>query len=93
MFIYHFFVEFAPTFKDESKLEHEEKLKQQHKEDSDEETLNTPLQNLPVDGVSADVQACSICQEDFEKYWEEDEEEWMYLNIIKVEGDNASKVK
>lgn len=30
-------------------------------------------------------QSCEICQEQFEMYWEEDEEEWHLKNAIRVD--------
>lgn len=31
------------------------------------------------------LQSCEICQEQFEMYWEEDEEEWHLKNAIRVD--------
>ncbi|KAK3523920.1 hypothetical protein QTP70_016723 [Hemibagrus guttatus] len=38
--------------------------------------------------AAADVvhESCEICQEQFEMYWEEDEEEWHLKNAIRVDG-------
>ena len=32
------------------------------------------------------LQSCEICQEAFEMYWEEEEEEWHLRDALRVEG-------
>ncbi|KAI8843625.1 hypothetical protein BC829DRAFT_419987 [Chytridium lagenaria] len=39
------------------------------------------IPSLPVEGDK--VPPCSVCNEDFEKYWDEDAEEWMIKNAVK----------
>jgi len=36
------------------------------------------------------VQSCEICQEAFEMYWEEEEEEWHLRDALRVEGKVSS---
>lgn len=31
------------------------------------------------------LQSCEICQEQFEQYWDEEEEEWHLKNAIRVD--------
>ncbi|XP_069060044.1 pre-mRNA cleavage complex 2 protein Pcf11 [Pleurodeles waltl] len=42
------------------------------------------FQSVPA-GRSAVVESCDICQEQFEQYWDEEEEEWHLKNAIRVD--------
>jgi len=41
------------------------------------------IKYLPCDGTP---KKCYVCNEEFEKHWHEDEEEWMFKNAIEKEG-------
>ncbi|KAJ3330945.1 hypothetical protein HDU76_004453 [Blyttiomyces sp. JEL0837] len=43
-----------------------------------------PVSNIVAEG-DQDM-PCTICNEKFERYWDEDQEEWMIRNAIKVDG-------
>lgn len=51
---------------------------------------NVTLDNQAIPGIvysAEDLGAvCGICNESFEKYWDEVEEEWMFRNAIKSKG-------
>uniref|UniRef100_G1PYJ8 Pcf11 C-terminal domain-containing protein n=1 Tax=Myotis lucifugus TaxID=59463 RepID=G1PYJ8_MYOLU len=38
-------------------------------------------------GPAGAVESCAICQEQFEQYWDEEEEEWHLKNAIRVDGE------
>ena len=50
--------------------------------DNNEEEKET-IKYLPCDGTP---KKCYVCNEEFEKHWHEDEEEWMFKNAIEKEG-------
>lgn len=35
--------------------------------------------------ISIPFQSCEVCQEQFEQYWDEEEEEWHLKNAIRVD--------
>ncbi|XP_025749967.1 pre-mRNA cleavage complex 2 protein Pcf11 isoform X4 [Callorhinus ursinus] len=43
------------------------------------------FQSVPA-GPAGAVESCEICQEQFEQYWDEEEEEWHLKNAIRVDG-------
>ncbi|XP_038618039.1 pre-mRNA cleavage complex 2 protein Pcf11 isoform X2 [Tachyglossus aculeatus] len=43
------------------------------------------FQSVPAGPAGAD-ESCEICQEQFEQYWDEEEEEWHLKNAIRVDG-------
>uniref|UniRef100_A0A4W3JWC6 Pre-mRNA cleavage complex 2 protein Pcf11 n=1 Tax=Callorhinchus milii TaxID=7868 RepID=A0A4W3JWC6_CALMI len=43
------------------------------------------FQSVPA-GPAGVQEICEICQEPFEQYWDEDEEEWHLKNAVRVEG-------
>ena len=51
-------------------------------------------QEEPVAGVPMDENnnACLICHEEFESYWDHEEEEWMFKGAIKIGDDVYHKV-
>jgi cytidine deaminase len=48
------------------------------------EKVEETVSNIRVEGDK--VEPCGICNEPFEKFWDEEEEEWMIKNAIRVDG-------
>ncbi|XP_030333091.1 pre-mRNA cleavage complex 2 protein Pcf11 isoform X1 [Strigops habroptila] len=70
----------------------EERAKSQFFEKAHEEVVlktqeaakEKEFQSVPA-GPAGAVESCEICQEQFEQYWDEEEEEWHLKNAIRVE--------
>ncbi|KAJ3056207.1 mRNA 3' end processing factor, partial [Quaeritorhiza haematococci] len=43
-----------------------------------------PVSNIPAEGDK--IEPCAICNEAFEKFWDEEEEDWMLRNAVKQDG-------
>ncbi|XP_004632602.1 pre-mRNA cleavage complex 2 protein Pcf11 isoform X3 [Octodon degus] len=71
----------------------EERAKSQFFEKAHEEVVlktqeaakEKEFQSVPA-GPAGAVESCEICQEQFEQYWDEEEEEWHLKNAIRVDG-------
>ncbi|KAJ3411160.1 hypothetical protein HDV05_002674 [Chytridiales sp. JEL 0842] len=48
------------------------------------EAAEEPVSSIRLEGDT--VEPCTICNETFEKYWDEEEEDWMIRNALRIDG-------
>ncbi|XP_052616791.1 pre-mRNA cleavage complex 2 protein Pcf11-like [Peromyscus californicus insignis] len=80
-------IEFEEIADLEERAEHQcfEKVHKDIVQKSQEASKAKEFQSVPAGPFGA-LESCEICQEQFEQYWDEEEEEWHLKNAIGVDG-------